>query len=127
MRRFLRYLRIAFSATCAVACVLLIVLCVRSYWIRDGVSGNNGLRYLCIDTFCDELHCDRLLPVNAAMSQARPWTFFHIRSSEYEQQLQRGSELKIRRRWLGIGWLSYTNGWEVVVPLWPAPLVAGCL
>src|SRR4051794_31716465 len=32
MRRFLRYLRIAFSATCLIACVLLIVLWVRSYW-----------------------------------------------------------------------------------------------
>jgi hypothetical protein len=31
MRRFLRYLRIAFSATCPIACVLLILLWVRSY------------------------------------------------------------------------------------------------
>ncbi len=30
MRRFLRYLRIAFSATCLIACVLLIALWVRS-------------------------------------------------------------------------------------------------
>jgi hypothetical protein len=35
MRRFLRYLRIAFSAACLIACVLLIVLWVRSYWWRD--------------------------------------------------------------------------------------------
>ena len=32
MRKYLRYLRIAFSATCLIACVLLIVLWVRSYW-----------------------------------------------------------------------------------------------
>jgi hypothetical protein len=32
MPRFLRYLRIAFSATFLIACVLLIVLWVRSYW-----------------------------------------------------------------------------------------------
>ena len=38
MRRFLRYLRIAFSVTCGIACVLLIVLWVRSYWTIDGVS-----------------------------------------------------------------------------------------
>jgi hypothetical protein len=36
MRRFLRYLRIAFSATCLIACVLLIVLWVRSYWWCEG-------------------------------------------------------------------------------------------
>ena len=38
MRRFLRYLRIAFSATCLIACVLLIVLWVRSYWLASGLS-----------------------------------------------------------------------------------------
>ena len=32
MAHYLRYLRIAFSATCLVACVLLVVLWVRSYW-----------------------------------------------------------------------------------------------
>jgi hypothetical protein len=35
MSRFLRYLRIAFSATCLIACVLLIALWVRSYWWMD--------------------------------------------------------------------------------------------
>src|SRR5258705_12200227 len=35
MRRFLRYLRIAFSATCLIACVLLIGLWVRSYGGMD--------------------------------------------------------------------------------------------
>src|SRR5437870_5732379 len=35
MSRYLRYLRIAFSATCLLACVLLIVLWVRSYSYWD--------------------------------------------------------------------------------------------
>jgi hypothetical protein len=38
MLRYLRYLRIAFSATCLIACVLLIVLWVRSYWRFDVIS-----------------------------------------------------------------------------------------
>ena len=38
MPRYLRYLRIAFSATCLIACVLLIVLWVRSYWTAEGVT-----------------------------------------------------------------------------------------
>ena len=33
-----RKLRIAFSATCLITCVLLIVLCVRSYWRWDKLS-----------------------------------------------------------------------------------------
>ena len=39
VRRFLRYLRIAFSATCLIACVLLIVLWVRSYWYGTLFNG----------------------------------------------------------------------------------------
>ena len=35
MNRFLRYLRIVFSAGCGVACVLLVALWVRSYWKWD--------------------------------------------------------------------------------------------
>jgi hypothetical protein len=37
MTRYLRYLRIAFSATCVIACVLLIALWVRSYWLFDQI------------------------------------------------------------------------------------------
>jgi hypothetical protein len=39
MRKSLRYLRIAFSATCLIACVLLIGLWVRSYWWNDSAIG----------------------------------------------------------------------------------------
>jgi hypothetical protein len=42
MPRFLRYLRIAFSATCGIACVLFVVLCIRSYWRLDVLVRNNG-------------------------------------------------------------------------------------
>jgi hypothetical protein len=48
MRRSLRYLRIAFSATCGIACVLLIALWVRSYWWLDNVNfsmtGTNAMQ-----------------------------------------------------------------------------------
>jgi hypothetical protein len=37
-RPILRYLRIAFSCTCGMACVLLILLWVRSYWKWDQLS-----------------------------------------------------------------------------------------
>jgi hypothetical protein len=37
MDRSLRYLRIAFSATCLIVCVLLVALWVRSYWWLDFV------------------------------------------------------------------------------------------
>jgi hypothetical protein len=36
-----RKLRIVFSAICGIACVLLIALWVRSYWIADGFAGSS--------------------------------------------------------------------------------------
>jgi hypothetical protein len=46
MSRYLRYLRIAFSATCLIACVLVIALWVRSYWVWDGVTKQAGPKYI---------------------------------------------------------------------------------
>jgi hypothetical protein len=42
MPRYIRKLRIAFSVTCGIACVLLVVLWVRSYWWLDYFHGNVG-------------------------------------------------------------------------------------
>src|SRR6476619_5839896 len=39
-----RKLRIAWSVVWGLACVLLIVLWVRSYWLTDGVTWNGGCR-----------------------------------------------------------------------------------
>jgi hypothetical protein len=39
-----RKLRIAWSVACAVACALLIVLWVRSFWWTDGIMHLNGMR-----------------------------------------------------------------------------------
>jgi len=39
MPKWISYLRIAFAALCGFACVLLLVLWVRSYWRSDGVQG----------------------------------------------------------------------------------------
>ncbi len=42
MRRWLRYLRIAFSTACLIACVVLIALWVRSYWWNIGIYRNSN-------------------------------------------------------------------------------------
>lgn len=44
MRKSLRYLRITWTAFCGIACVLLILLWVRSYWIGDSPSLKCGSR-----------------------------------------------------------------------------------
>jgi hypothetical protein len=63
-----RKLRIAFSATCLIACVLLIALWVRSYWWCDTVcywSGkeNNGI----------ESQCGNLLPFLQIAASGEKW------------------------------------------------------
>ena len=45
MKRAFRYLRIVFSATCLIACMLLIVLWVRSYWIHQSIAFRVGSRH----------------------------------------------------------------------------------
>jgi hypothetical protein len=51
MKRSLRYLRIAFSAACLIACVLLIALWVRSTWYLEeywfSLPNNHGLGICC--------------------------------------------------------------------------------
>ncbi len=54
MRRFVKCLRIVFSATCVIACVLLIVLWVRSYQYRDGVF-RNGNRCVTMLSECGDI------------------------------------------------------------------------
>jgi hypothetical protein len=45
MPRFFRYLRIAISAVCGIACVLLVALWIRSYWHADSLTrvGNDQI------------------------------------------------------------------------------------
>src|SRR4051812_43949407 len=50
MRKFLRYLRVVFCASCGLACVLLIVLSVRSYWWLDMVDVGIGQKRMALLT-----------------------------------------------------------------------------
>jgi len=53
MRPYLRYLRLGWTALCATIAVLLLVLCVRSYWWADHVvhvDANSVTTHLCADS-----------------------------------------------------------------------------
>ena len=51
-----RNLRIAFSVTCGIACMLLILLWVRSYWRRDRLAGQfTSARAFHVDSFVGRL------------------------------------------------------------------------
>ena len=63
-----RKLRIAWSVTCGITCVLLIALWARSYWWVDGVDVS---RYE-IDSFCGEI---LIMNYDPAISQGDPWSY----------------------------------------------------
>jgi hypothetical protein len=75
MRRFLRYLRIAFSATCLVACVLLVVLWVRSYWWTDWFHIQTRTGLIQLQSMRGRLKCTVSTPSPQKMSH--PWAFSH--------------------------------------------------
>jgi hypothetical protein len=58
MKPVLRYLRIGFSITCLIACVLLIVLWVRSYWGHFDIRFPRSDHWLCSLRGWTQLLCD---------------------------------------------------------------------
>src|SRR6266550_2296875 len=95
-----RKLRIAFSATCLIACVLLIVLWVRSYWWNDGISGTNGSAFTRILTVQGNIYLQRLAPNRGGPI---PWKSFH-------RPIARNTSVPHAR------FLVLANGWEVAIP-----------
>jgi hypothetical protein len=72
MRPFLRYLRLAFSATCLIACVLLIALWVRSYWENDmGYFPLSTHRMVVLGSDSGSIGVSSYLPI--ALQNTRPW------------------------------------------------------
>ena len=106
MRRLLRYLRIDFSATCLVACVLLIALWVRSYWWVDvanrsqySITSMQGR--LCVDESFDVL--------GNPVTRSPSFTLVnHFWGSAFET-----SGLTIRRRGTGLA-IPY---WSLLLPM----------
>jgi hypothetical protein len=68
MAKFLRYLRIAFSALCLIACALLCVLWVRSYTTRDRWTSGIGIHCITGSTVNGRLRFSALHWDNTAPS-----------------------------------------------------------
>ncbi len=112
MRRFLRYLRIAFSATCLIACVLLIVLWVRSYRLieqievvigNEGAQDTNGISLISV--------CGRsTLDVTYVTTEDEPGIEYYSYPPDPDVE------------YLGIGRVLFMRkpqpGWLVSVPYW---------
>src|SRR6478752_2526841 len=78
----LRKLRIAFSAICLIACVLLIVLWVRSYTIHDQLDGNDFGDWQF--TYESENGRQQLTGIIQSFPLKSPYPWFHLRCMSAE-------------------------------------------
>jgi hypothetical protein len=118
MRLFLRYLRIAFSATCLIACVLLIVLWVRSYWIDHIAMGQFANAHA--------FRIDSVLGRVAVLSRAKyPGTShdpFHLRTDEHPEVYWEPDD-----NFLGFHYQADEGGILATTPYLPVVLGAGAI
>jgi hypothetical protein len=94
MRRSLRYLRIAFSATCVTACVLLIALWVRSYWRFDQILYRaSATEYVAISTHLGQLALGGSDDPSLSTVFKRDWTHFGFSLKGWD--INRGSPFAV--------------------------------
>jgi hypothetical protein len=92
MKRAFRYLRIAFSATCLIACVLFIVLWVRSYWWCDDIVGPVGTtQSFCIWSDVGQVGFSLVDHRLKSLADGGPWVF----ASEWTGNLPPRSRIDI--------------------------------
>src|SRR3977135_1190449 len=98
----LRKLRIAFSTTCLIACVLLIVLWVRSYWRLDALSGSQSGTGLAVSSSQGKMGFFYV----GQQPESDFWAFDTrpIGSNEYS--------------FPAFGWQSYPNNLSIFMPHW---------
>jgi hypothetical protein len=101
MSRTLRYLRIVFSCVCGIACVLLVVLWVRSYWCSDRVQRFWPTGFYLVT------------PANGVLHFAYGREEIPLTGGTYWSYDPRKPSLPHRQH---TGFTS--NGWQIYVPFW---------
>lgn len=106
MFRFLRYLRIAFSVVCGIACVLLVMLCVRSYH-RDAKGQAKGERLTHVDSQ------RRLYVVHSRLGAV------HLSAASFDSGVGMGWNVDFAEsRALGFGMLAKGFSTDLRIPYW---------
>jgi hypothetical protein len=107
-----RKLRIAWSATCGLACLLLIVLWVRSYFWIDSLANDHSTGFFSIGSYRGKLNCLRFEKSNLVPVTQMGWRWGSKRITELP------SPPKAVPTTVGFAWNSYNNGVHVFVPYW---------
>jgi|SRR4051794_24090925 hypothetical protein len=122
-----RKLRILWSVFSGVACVLLTVALVRSYWKLDAISGDRGSTYVYVESLMGRFHYSRSTQAaGAPLRPAIPWRAFHQPISDSDLT-PRMSDSQGSTHILGFGWNVWGNGWEISASLWSLVLISGVL
>jgi hypothetical protein len=95
MPQYLRYLRIAFSAVCGIAVILLCVLWVRSYWWMDLYGGHLSTYTIGCVSFPGAVG----LEINSQAQQLAPWGYGSRRAEPWLDALKRQNSPYPSRVW----------------------------
>jgi hypothetical protein len=113
-----RKLRIAFSATCLIACALLIVLWVRSYWWRDMIDARHphfGSAY--IASLQGKLRISVFREHRQRRDDFGRWGVNSAPADRMAADLER-SPMPKRERALGFEIVNYWNPFAFAIPFW---------
>jgi hypothetical protein len=123
--RFLK-LRIAWSVGWLIACVLLCVLWVRSYWKSDSLVGNRGANWVSIYHLIGEIHYSVLMPAAGISLPIASWHTDHRDINE--ENLQPNEQFRQTcHRLLGVRWQVFGNGYHFALSYWLAILLVGAI
>jgi hypothetical protein len=116
-----RYLRIAFSVTCGIACVLLVVLWVRSFHAKDSMRGciAGSKLHMYLSTLKGEI----ALSFDEWRGNPHPWIFESKSNLENMSSVLPSVTGKPPLSWLGFRWYFKPNLWAIIFPYWFAVLL----
>jgi hypothetical protein len=112
-----RKLRIAFSATCLIACVLLISLWVRSYWWVDMLFSQGGNDEVGVESICGEISLIKFLSSNdAQVALPRRFSVGSVVVDDVDRA-------RLPETFLGFGYSRWIKRWsshgrELCIPHW---------
>jgi hypothetical protein len=104
-----RKLRIAWSVLWGLACVLLVVLWVRSYWNREGFQLANGNQFVSVELNAGVLRIRQIKPFGRNVP---------LHPYSWPRSIDDGIPRPFAHGTLGFGWSGFDNGMEVGVKCW---------
>ena len=118
----LKYLRIAVTALSFTACVLLVVLWVRSYYFRDATILDSSKGWLHFVSMHGRVSCSQGIQPTGMDWSGRPLLLRRFTEPNTSARLPKDMRPPFAAS-LRFDWKQHTDGVEIVVPYWSLVLV----